>query len=149
MFLRFVLLNTLPGVSTQRTSLVVVVCEHGVSPALKNPEELLSIVSVPHSSSTFFCHVHSLFSSYELISITFLRTPRSLLCDQAALTRDIYEAFRDHLRLGTTDGINQEDNLPPRDFSVSPSQNHLQNLWPLTEIGVGQIVLFFSRHESS
>jgi len=41
------LLNTLPGVSTHKHFLVVVVCEHGVSPALK------VLVPLPKISLTF------------------------------------------------------------------------------------------------
>jgi len=41
----WLLLNTLPGVSTHNNSLVVVVCEHGVSPALKSPEFFKSFVA--------------------------------------------------------------------------------------------------------
>jgi len=52
-----VLINTLPGVSTHQNSLVVVVCEHGVSPALKSPEvshPFLAIISFSFSLSVMF-----------------------------------------------------------------------------------------------
>jgi len=70
-------LNTLPGVSTHPTSLVVVVCEHGVSPALKSPE-----VSLPkfQSSCRHLSSVAFASSSVFLAHQSFLfRTAQSFL----------------------------------------------------------------------
>ena len=53
-------LNTLPGVSTHEYSLVVVVCEHGVSPALKDPEVSLPKTTLFVSSLSFQDRGHSL-----------------------------------------------------------------------------------------
>ena len=63
-------LNTLPWVSTQFILLVVVVCEHGVSPALKSPEVSLpqtaEIHLLPRSSVMFISS--SLPSSFSLFA---------------------------------------------------------------------------------
>jgi len=91
-FILFVL-NTLPGVSTQTNLLVVVVCEHGVSPALKVLVPLPKIALVfllPRSSVAFVSS--SLPTSYSFIF--------SFVTSQTFRTRGI-KKVRNNLHLGT------------------------------------------------
>jgi len=92
-----VIINTLPGVSNHHHSLVVVVCEHGVSPALNNPEVFKASVSVS-SFFLFFCHVH-----FFIIVIKFLRS-RVIKTSQSYLFHGIKRRFtlrnRINLHLG-------------------------------------------------
>jgi len=71
-------LNTLPGVSTHEDLLVVVVCEHGVSPALNNPEVFKAFLSLSYFF-VFFCHVHFFIILINLLGSEIIKTSQSYL----------------------------------------------------------------------